>query len=55
MSQFTKMLKHIFNFKNMNISIDINGTCLHLRIHFAGLKPEIVPCNANKVQTAIFL
>lgn len=55
LSPFTKTLKHMFNFKNMNNSIDINGTCLHLRIYFAGLEPEIVPYNANKAQTAIFL
>jgi len=45
----------MFNFKHMNISIDISGTRLHLRIHFVEQQPEIVPCNANKVQTAVFL
>lgn len=55
MSHFTEMHKHMFNFKHMNISIAINGTRLHLRIHFVEQQPEIVPCNANKVQTAIFL
>lgn len=54
-SQFTEMHKHMFNFKHMNISIDISGTRLHLRIHFVEQQPEIVPCNANKVQTAVFL
>ena len=55
LSLSTKMLKHMFNFKNMNNSIDINGISLHLRMYIAGLETEIVPCNANKVQTAIFL